>query len=1102
VELRMLGPLELWAQGRSHRLGSPQERRVLAILLMAEGRAVPVGRLIDHAWDGDPPPSAVETLHSYISRLRSRLRAASADQLGLDSFSRTYSLRVPPESVDLLQFRQLCRQGRQAVERGDTEYAVSLFRDAEALRRAEPLADITGLWAASVRERLREELREATETRIRLELSLGRHSQLISELNELAERTPVVEPVVADLMTALYRCGRLTESLAAYRTARRRLKDELGLEPSRDLQDLHERILRRDPGLLQPAAPARPRLAPLDNLLRDIPDFTGREEEIGLLTEELGGQDTPTALPLAVVHGMPGVGKTRLAVRVANLLRDRYPSGRLYINLRTHSGEQPLDPAAALAGLLMALGLPADKLPAGLAERAALWRELMARRKAIIVLDDAHSASQVRPLLPGTPGCSVLVTSRHHLTDLEGAWSLSLEVPSPSQASELFTRVAGRARITDSEALRRTVELCGFHPLALHLAAARLRQRAGWTIEDLADRLAQAPSLLDEIDAPAGIAAAFGCCYAELGPDEQRLFRRLALHPGPDLTVAVAAAMAGTEGSRVRHSLDALLDGHLIEESGRDRVRFHDLLRDFGLTAGAREDSASERDAAVSRMLDHYLTHAHLADQLAHPHRPRLSVWPAGAVARTPTGADANGSPTGRPADTSTGRPADTSTDRAADTSAGRPADTSTDRAAGMPVGAPASPSAQRIRTADEAKAWLDLERANLLAAARLATTRSPHHAVFFPHVLADSFLAWGVWETGAELYATSVALADGHDDAVLAQLMVEMAALLWSQGAHAEAMRQAARALRIARQGDLPKIQAQALFEMGRAHLIAARRADAMECFGQALTLHRTAGNSSGEAETLNLLGIGSTYAGRYQEADERFRTALGLHTAAGDRLGQVKALNNIGELACMLGDYGEARAYYERSLLLVRDIGGRSQLSNLYTNLGNVCRATGETEEALSYYLRALGGYRDTGDPRGESDVLVCIGAIHLETGRHMEARLQFQMSAHLAELIGDPLGRQQALIGTANTYLAARQFGLSLATFQEGLRVAEEIDIPLAVGRALEGIGKVTEATKGAAAAHHYYERAFDVYQRLGLPEAGTLRRRLDASGAAGS
>ncbi|WP_433892853.1 BTAD domain-containing putative transcriptional regulator [Streptomyces sp. CA-111067] len=1076
----MLGPLELWAQGRSHRLGSPQERRVLAILLMAEGRAVPVGRLIDHAWDGDPPPSAVETLHSYISRLRSRLRAASPDQLGLDSFSRTYSLRVPPDSVDLLQFRQLCRQGRQAVERGDTEYAVSLFRDAEALRRAEPLADITGLWAASVRERLREELREATETRIRLELSLGRHSQLISELNELAERTPVVEPVVADLMTALYRCGRLTESLAAYRTARRRLKDELGLEPSRDLQDLHERILRRDPGLLQPAAPARPRLAPLDNLLRDIPDFTGREEEIGLLTQELGGQDTPTALPLAVVHGMPGVGKTRLAVRVANLLRDRYPSGRLYINLRTHSGEQPLDPAAALAGLLMALGLPADKLPAGLAERAALWRELMARRKAIIVLDDAHSASQVRPLLPGTPGCSVLVTSRHHLTDLEGAWSLSLEVPSPSQASELFTRVAGRARITDSAALRRTVELCGFHPLALHLAAARLRQRAGWTIEDLADRLAQAPSLLDEIDAPAGIAAAFGCCYGELNPDDQLVFRRLALHPGPDLTVAVAATMAGTDESRVRHSLDALLDGHLIEESGRDRVRFHDLLRDFGLTAGAREDSASERDAAVGRMLDHYLTHADLADQLAHPHRPSLSVTPAGPVggAGAPTGADANGSP------------------------AGRPANTSTDPAAGTPVRAPTSPSAPWIRTADEAKAWLDLERANLLAAARLATTRSPHHAVYFPHVLADSFLAWGVWETGAELYATSVALADGHDDAVLAQLLVETAALLWSQGAHEDALRHASRALAISRRRDLPGVQAQALFEIGRAHLIAARRKEAMQCFSQALTLHQAGGNPNGEADTLRLLGIGFTYAGRFQEAIGLFHRALEIHARTKDQLGQVKALNNIGESTATLGDYTEARAYYERSLMVLRDIGGRSQLSNLLTNLGNICRATGETDEALSYYLRALAGYRDTGDPRGESDVLVCIGIAYLETGRHMEARLHFQMGASIAERINDRFGRVQALIGTANTQFAARQFGLAMTMFKEALRTAEELGTPLAVGRALEGIGKVTEATKGAAAARSFFERAFDIYHQLGLPEAGTIRRRLDASGAAGS
>lgn len=1066
----MLGPLELWAHGRTHRLGSPQERRVLAVLLMAEGRAVPVDRLIDHVWDGTPPPSAVETLQSYISRLRGRLRGAGGDAPQLDaSSSRMYTLRVAPDAVDLLEFRRLCRQARQAVDRGDAEDAVRLFRQAEALRRAEPLADLTGLWAASVRERLREELREATETRIRLELSLGRHAHLISELKELAASSPVVEPVVADLMIALYRCGRPGEALAAYRTARRRLLDELGLEPGRDLQAVHERVLRGDQDLLRPAAPPRPRLAPLDNLLRDISDFTGREEEIRLLVAELDSPATPTALPLAVVHGMPGVGKTQLAVRVANLLRERHPD-RLYLNLRAHGPQGPLGPGAALSGLLTALGLAPDKLPSGLEERAALWRESMARRRAIVVLDDAADAAQVRPLLPGTPGCSVLVTSRHRLTDLEGALSLALDVPSPAQAAQLFTRIVGPGRITDRAALRRTVDLCGCHPLGLRMIAARLHHRVGWDIEDLADRLEQAGSVLDEIDGPAGaptgIGAAFRLCYAELEPDQQHLFRRLALHPGPDLAVDVAAALAGgpggLPGDRVRRGVDALLDAHLVEESGRDRIRAHDLVREFALRTAEREDSPAERDAALRRMLDHYLAQAHHADRLAHPHHPRLDQLPPH------TGVEA----------AETGLP-------------------------GAPGTWDGTPPGAGIRTADEGEAWLDLERTNLLAAARLAAARSPHHAVLFPHVLAHSFLSWGAWEAGAELYATALTFAqDRGDDATTGQLTVEMASLLWSQGAHDDALRHARRALDIGERHHREDIQAQALFEMGRCHLISARRAEATACFDRALALHRASGSRKGEGDTLRLLGIALSHAGRNQEAAERFRAALEIQTAIGDKRGQVRALNNIGEIARQMGHPDEARGYYERSLALVRVIGGKPELSDLYANFGTTFRADGDMEKALSFYRRALDTYRETGDPRGEADVLISLGTTYLEAGSPAEARLNFQMAEHVSERIGDRYARQRALVGTAYTQLASRQYGLATATFEEALRVGEEIDIPLAIGQALEGLGQVAEATQGAAAAHDYFARALDVYRTLGLPEAETVRARLEAPGAAGS
>lgn len=547
---------------------------------------------------------------------------------------------------------------------------------------------------------------------------------------------------------------------------------------------------------------------------------------------------------------------------------------------------------------------------AGLDERAALWRELTARRRAIVVLDDAYDAAQVRPLLPGTHSCSVLVTSRHRLTDLEGSWSLSLEVPSPSEASALFTRVVGRARTTNSAALRRTVELCGYHPLALHLAAARLRHRIGWDIEDLADRLTRAASLLDEIDTSLGIATAFELCYAELDIGDRRLFRRLALHPGPDFTVGVAAALAGEEEGRTRRGLDTLLDGHLIEESGRDRFRTHDLIREFGLKTGDREDSPVVRQAAVRRMLDHYLLHADRADRLARPHRRRIGVPPS---VPGPTAAD------------------------------------------------------PRLRTAEEGEAWLDLERANLLAAARTAVARSPDHALFFPHVLGPSFLAWGIWDTATDLYTASVDLArEGADDAVTGRLLAEMAALLWNQGAHDEALSVAEEAWAMGRDRDDQETQAQALIQIGRSRLIDGRRIDAFDCLGRALALHRATGNRGGEAYVQNLLGVALSH-GQYAESVEQFRAMLATNTDIGDRLGQVKALNNIGEVFSILGRYEEARGHYVRSLALVRVIGGRQEMSNLFTNIGNIRRATGDFEGALSQYRRALNAYRDTSDPRG---------------------------------------------------------------------------------------------------------------------------------------
>jgi DNA-binding SARP family transcriptional activator/Tfp pilus assembly protein PilF len=1021
------------------------ERRVLAVLLARVGAAVPVETLIDRVWDGDPPPSATDTLHSYISRIRSRLRAAAGDRASLDYLSRTYSLRTDPATVDLRRYQRLQHQGRKTAEAGDAEGAVELLREAESLWRGdEPLAGLSGEWAANFREQINEEHRSGREIRIRLELDLGRHSDLIGELRELAARSPVVEPVIADLMTALYRCGRSSEALTAYRRARRRLRDELGLDPSPGLDDLHQRILRRDPGLLlsetvRHRKPVPPESAPPpDNLLRDIPDFTGREDELrSLISESVSG--TGTALPLSVVHGMPGVGKTTLVVHAAHLLREQYPAGGLYLNLQAHSQQRPLEPGQALAQLLLAIGVGVEQLPPECEERAALWRERMARRKALLILDDARDAAQVRPLLPGAATCRVLVTSRHHLHDLEGARSLSLDVPTATEAAALFSRVAGAGRISDSEALRQVVELCGCHPLALQLAASRFRHRDGWDIRDLADRLAQAPATPGEINLPEGVFTAFSLSYTELPPSQRHLLRCLALHPGPDLTLGVACALTGSSPADVRRGMDELTDSHLIEEVAKDRYRLHDLLRGFGRRAGLHEDSDAARSDALSRLLDLHITVADHADRLAHPHRRRLDVTPAHQPAYGPVLLDAG-----------------------------------------------------------DGQAWLDVERSNLLATARTAAAVPTSHAALFPHVLAHAFHTWGSWEAAAELYLAALSLS-GSDPSLTAQLRVEYAAVLWSQGCHEAALHQATEALALGVGHEDLWAQAQAHVQIGRAHLVCGRRGEASAHLEQALALHEAVGSRSGMADTLNLRAIALSYAGRNDEALACFRAIRRIREEIGDPQGELRALNNIGEIHALTGDHDKARAYYESSLALARRFGGRQELAILFGNLGNVCLAGGAVEKALDYYHRSLESYRATGDPRCEADALINIGAAHRALGRHHEAVIHFTMADRIATRIGDHYGRLRSLTEGAAAELAAERHSAALATYREALRVARELDIPLAIATALDGIAQTLTATQGAAAGE-YAEQALALYDRLGITEeASALRRRLAAPGA---
>ncbi|MGA5703314.1 AfsR/SARP family transcriptional regulator [Peterkaempfera bronchialis] len=1045
MEFRLLGPLEVWVDGRQIRLGSAKERAVLAVLICAAESPVTVDALLERVWDGNPPPSGPDTLQSYVSRLRNRLRAAAGDGVRLDFSARTYRLRTDPEAVDLQRFRRLHRQGRATAAAGDPERAVELLRDAQALWRGDALSGFDSVWATGLRSRLGEEHRAAREQRIRLELDLGRHAELIGELSELAAARPVPEPMVMDLMLALYRSGRHAESLTAYRDARARLRDELGLDPRPELNHLHQRILRRDPALAVPEptdhAPGRASRAP-DNLPRDLPDFTGRRAELEVLLAE-PPSDT-TSLPVTVIHGMPGVGKTTLAIRAAHLLRDRYPHGLIHLDLHAYSRQAPREPSDALALLLTLVGTPPGTLPADLDGRASLWRDRMAGSRALLVLDDVRDTAQIRPLLPGTPHCRVFITSRHRLADLEGAEPLSLDVPAAAEAVELFTRIVGASRISDPESVRQAVDLCGRHPLAVQLMANRFRHRDAWDVDDLVDRLRQSPGQPGELDTLPGVAGSFELSYSELGAAEQRLFRLLALHPGPDLTLYSATALDGRSPSDVRRSLDELTECHFMEELLRDRYCFHGLIRDFALRVSRRDDAEAERHAAMLRLLDYYLAVADDADRLVHPLRRRLDIRPENPPAARPAFTDA-----------------------------------------------------------DEAGAWMDVERSNLLAVSRTAAAHSPTHARLIPHVLAKAFYSWGAWQVADGLHQAALgAWGEDGDQAARAQILVERASMLWTLGVHDGALRCGLDALRLSRAAQDPRGQAEALYQVGRARLVSGRPREVLLSLEEALLLHRETGNRRGEAEVRNLKGIALSRAGRFHEALEQFRSMLVLELEIGDKYGQMWALNNMGDSYSRLGRHQVARSHYDQAMALVRRVGGMQELGNVYDSYGNFYRETGEPFRALGYSRKAVDLFRALNDPRSESDSLISIGLTYQKLGRNADALIHFTMAERIALRIDSRLTRQKALLGIAATRRASGQYKEALAADHEALRIARRMDAIFETAEAWGGLAQTAVALRRTTAARRFWLRALMLYQELDVPDAEVVRGHLTELGITGT
>jgi DNA-binding SARP family transcriptional activator/Tfp pilus assembly protein PilF len=958
MRFRLLGPLEVRAGDDWRGIGAPKWRSVLAALLINAGQIVSAETLINEVWGDAPPAKAANLISIYVLRLRRLL--GDADSGLLVTRAPGYQLRVAAADTDALLFEALVRDGRRVFGSGDPQGAASKLTEALALWHGHPLADVRAtLLVEAEAERLTELRLGAIELRITAELACGGHDQAVPEIRRLLADHPLREGLWLQLMRALDGAGRHAEALEVYGQARSAISSQLGVDPGAELRQLHADLLAKDSaslpgsisagivttrsgksaagGALAPNAEAAgtrpgqgarsPAQTPAQTpaqLPADVADFTGREEQVKRLCDLLSGAGTISgrgAVRIAVVTGTGGLGKTSLAVHAAHSVRRKFPDGQLYVDL-LGATPNPLSPADVLARFLRDLGVDGRQIPVDEDERAGRYRTMLARRRMLVVLDNARDAAQVRPLLPGTSSSAVLVTTRSRMPDLASTRLVDLNVLDEDEALTLFIRAVGDDRATvEPEATAELLEACAGLPLAIRICAARLASRSGWTVQAMASRLRDEHHRLDELRVgDLAVRASFQVSFASLPAPAQPggvapadAFRLLGLWQGPSISAAAAAALFGTPEYLAADALETLVDAHLLESTGSDRYKFHDLLRVYASERAVADVSAPDREAAIGRLLGWYMRTADAAATAVSPHRYNVPL---------------DGGEEGRPS--------------------------------------------LSFSSVDEALRWYDSEHVNVVTATRQASAVGLHEVAWrLPAPLFSMVNRRGNWPDciATHRIALQSARQAGNRQGEAWVLNNLGEALGFTR--NTEGIGYLERALAVRREIGDRLGEAQAANNLADAYQRLGRTAGAPDLLRRALDLNREVGNRYGEGIALGNLGAVLLDLDQAEEALDYLQQARRTFAEIEyvDGLGYV--LHILGRCYLSLGRDADAMTCLRQALTSHRATGNRHRQAATLKSLGVAQSHAGLVAEARESWAQAAAIFDDLGDSEQAAEV-----------------------------------------------------------------------------------------------------------------------------------